>query len=174
MRYVRIENNIVVEIGEFDSIENRFHPSLIWIQSDTANIGDVYSNNQFAKPSISITIVQIKEAKLTEINNACNQQIEAIKATYPENEVSSWDKQEREAIALLTDATASTPLIDSIAQARGVDRVTLAGKIIEKSKAFAQVSGSLIGKRQALEDQLNAIDLTAADAVDKINAIHWQ
>ena len=32
MRYARIENQQVVEVGNFDSIEGRFSPSLVWIE----------------------------------------------------------------------------------------------------------------------------------------------
>lgn len=48
MRYVRIDNyygpNTVCEIGTFPVDPNGvlFHPSLIWIQSDTAQIGMTY------------------------------------------------------------------------------------------------------------------------------------
>jgi hypothetical protein len=42
MRFVRMQNNVVVEIGEFDFNPTGvlFHPSLIWIAHDTAGIGD--------------------------------------------------------------------------------------------------------------------------------------
>lgn len=48
MRYVRIDNyygtNTVCEIGNFPINPNGvlFHPSLIWVQSDTAQIGMKY------------------------------------------------------------------------------------------------------------------------------------
>ncbi len=51
-RYCRIENNAVVEIGAFDSIEGRFHDSLMWAESETAELGDIYSNGTFTKPVI--------------------------------------------------------------------------------------------------------------------------
>ena len=48
-----------------------------------------------------LTLDEAKAAKLTEINAACDAEIGAIKATYPDTEVMSWDKQEQEARALL-------------------------------------------------------------------------
>lgn len=114
------------------------------------------------------TLDQFRADKLTEINRACDIEVSTLKATYPDTEVQSWDKQEREAVAAKADATASTPLLDAIAQGRGVDRLVLADRIISKAIAFAQYSGALIGKRQSLEDQINA-----AQTPDEVNVIKW-
>lgn len=51
MRYVRIQNGSVVEIGAFDSIEGRFHPSLLWVESDTAEVGELWDGETFTKPA---------------------------------------------------------------------------------------------------------------------------
>jgi hypothetical protein len=48
MRYVLIAGGAVVEQGEFESIEGRFHPSLQWVASETAQIGDLWDGTQFA------------------------------------------------------------------------------------------------------------------------------
>ena len=48
MRYVRVDDGRVVEAGDFDGIEGRFHPSLIWVQSDTAELGDLYDGETFS------------------------------------------------------------------------------------------------------------------------------
>lgn len=48
MRYVRVDDGRVVEVGDFDGIEGRFHPSLIWVQSDTAELGDLYDGETFS------------------------------------------------------------------------------------------------------------------------------
>ena len=114
------------------------------------------------------TLDEVKAAKLAEINAACDAEIGALKATYPDTEVLTWDKQEQEARALVLDATATTPLIDSIASARGLDRVELANLIIDKADPFAVASGASIGKRQKLEDQINA-----ATTVEQVAVIVW-
>lgn len=53
MNYARIENDTVVELAVFDSIENRFHPSLIWVEC-TAQVkhGDLYANGVFSTPPV--------------------------------------------------------------------------------------------------------------------------
>lgn len=115
-----------------------------------------------------LTLDEAKAAKLTEINAACDAEIEAITVSYPGTEVMTWDKQEREARALALDATADTPLIDSIASARGLDRVGLANRILAHADQFATASGASLGKRQALKDEINA-----ATTVEQVAEIVW-
>ena len=115
-----------------------------------------------------LTLNGAKQVKLAEINAECDAEIEAIKATYPDTEVMSWDKQEMESRALLANATATTPLIDSIASARGLGRVELANRIIANADQFAVASGASLGKRQKLEDQINA-----AATVEQVAEIVW-
>lgn len=115
-----------------------------------------------------LTLDEAKAAKLTEINAACDAEIEAIKVSYPDTEVMTWDKQEMEARALVLDAAADTLLIDSIASARGLDRVELANRIIANADQFATASGASLGKRQALKDEINA-----ATTVEQVEEIVW-
>lgn len=51
MRYVRLNDSVVVEVDNFDDPEGRFHPSLVWVSSDAASIGDIYENGQFIQPA---------------------------------------------------------------------------------------------------------------------------
>lgn len=51
MRYARIENGEVKEIGEFPFIEGRFHPSLVWVECPAwVNERHLYSNGTFSIP----------------------------------------------------------------------------------------------------------------------------
>ena len=51
MKYARIESGRVAEVGEFDSIEGRFHPSLVWVEC-SAEVGEgwSYSGGVFSAP----------------------------------------------------------------------------------------------------------------------------
>jgi len=100
-----------------------------------------------------------RAARLAAINAGCDVALAALTATYPEREISSWPQQEREARVLAATPTAVTPLLAAISAARGMDVATLAARVREKSDAFAIASGAIIGRRQALEDALAAIDL---------------
>mgnify|MGYP006928919658 CR=1 FL=1 len=62
----------------------------------------------------------------------------------------SWDKQEAEARA------GGGPLVSALAAARGLDEQELIRRILAKAEAFAVLSGTIIGQRQALEDQVRA------------------
>ena len=98
------------------------------------------------------TLDEAKAAKLSEINAAADRAIAT--ATYPDREISTFDKQEAEAYA--ADPTASTPLLSALAQARGVPLPDLVERVLAKADAFAVASGSIIGQRQALKDRLDA------------------
>ena len=144
------------------------HSALLAGQSEGKRIvADANGRPVLADPP-PLTLDEAKAAKLTEINAACDAEIEAIKVSYPDTEVMTWGKQEREARALVLDATADTPLIDSIASARGLDRVELANRIIANADQFATASGASLGKRHKLKDEINA-----ATTVEQVEEIVW-
>ena len=101
------------------------------------------------------TLHEVKAAKLSEINAAADRAIATLTATYPDRELATFDKQESEARAYAADATASTPLLSALAQARGIPLDELVRRVLAKADAFAVASGSIIGQRQALEDRLD-------------------
>lgn len=98
-----------------------------------------------------------RQHKLAEIKAACEAELSALQSSYPESEVLSWDKQEREARAFLADPAAPVPLIAGLAAARGISVSTLAHRIVQKSDAYTAAIAAALGKRQKLEDQLNAL-----------------
>lgn len=102
------------------------------------------------------TLKQTKAVKLSEINRAADAALATLTATYPDREISTFDKQESEARAYVADATASTPLLSALAEARGISLPDLVERVLAKADAFAVASGSIIGQRQALKDRLNA------------------
>lgn len=101
------------------------------------------------------TLDEAKAAKLSEINAAADRAISKLTATYPNREISTFDKQESEARAYAADPTASTPLLSALAQARGIELSELVQRVIAKADILAMASGSIIGQRQALEDRLD-------------------
>ena len=102
------------------------------------------------------TLEEVKTAKLSEINAAADRAIATLTVTYPDREISTFDKQESEARAYAADPTASTPLLSALAQARGISLPDLVERVLAKADAFAVASGFIIGQRQALEDRLDA------------------
>lgn len=118
-----------------------------------------------------LTVPEQKLAKLAEINVACENAIAAVRNGYPESEILSWTKQEIEARGWLANNNINTPFIDALAAARSVDKADLVNRIITKVDIFTQLSGTIIGKRQALEDAVN--DLPEDATPDQIGAIQW-
>lgn len=101
------------------------------------------------------TFKEAKAAKLSEINKAADKIMAALISTYPDREISTFDKQEAEARAYMADPTAPTPLLSALAKARGLSMDELVKRVIAKADAFAAAFGYIIGQRQALEDQLD-------------------
>lgn len=102
------------------------------------------------------TFEEAKADKLTEINAAADKVLSALTAIYPNQETSTFYKQEAEARAYMADPTAPTPLLSALVKARGIDMDELVKRVIAKADTFAAASGYIIGQRQALEDQLDA------------------
>lgn len=101
------------------------------------------------------TFKESKAAKLSEINKAADKIMAALISTYPDREISTFDKQEAEARAYMADPEAPTPLLSALAKVRGISIDELVKRVIAKADAFAAASGYIIGQRQALEDQLD-------------------
>lgn len=76
---------------------------------------------------------------------------------YPQTEIESFYRQEKEALAWKADNKAETPMLKQIAIVRGVPFDVLVEKVIEKASQFAVAIGVIIGKRQAFEDRLLAL-----------------
>ncbi len=92
----------------------------------------------------------------------------SLLAGYPQVEIDSFYRQEKEALARQADNNAPTPMLAQIAAARGVELDVLIEKVIEKSARLAVAVGAVIGKRQQLEDKLNTIETAPGlDALEK-------
>lgn len=109
-----------------------------------------------------------KAAKLVELNAGCERALSSLTASYPPGELQSWPQQVKEAADLAADPQAETPLLSAIATARGLTVAELAERVRLKAEAYAQLSGSAIGRRQALEDLLER-----AQTLEDVEAIVW-
>ena len=103
---------------------------------------------------IELSIEELKENKLKEINYKYDIATSSLVSTYPQTELLTFDKQEQEARAWLKDNNVETPLIDALAEGRQIDKADLVNRIINKSDLFAIQTGYLTGQRQYYEDQL--------------------
>lgn len=100
-----------------------------------------------------------KTTKLSEINAACDEILNTAVNTYPQTEVLTFDQQATEADKYLsTGDEADAPLLAALAIGRGITLDELVQRVKAKTTAFTALSGSIIGQRQALEDQLDACE----------------
>ena len=100
---------------------------------------------------------QQKESLLNKLADKADQLKNGLLAGYPQTEIESFYRQEKEALAWQADHSTSTPMLSQISRVRGVPLEMLIEKVIEKSAQFAVAIGIIIGQRQAFEDRLLAL-----------------
>ena len=119
----------------------------------------------FDSKSKSFKVSDAKKAEFTKrkkenLLNALADKADKIKngllAGYPQTEIESFYRQEKEALAWKADNNAEAPMLKQVASVRGVPFDVLVEKVIEKASQFAVAIGLIIGQRQAFEDRLLA------------------
>ena len=110
---------------------------------------------------------QQKESLLNKLADKADKLKSGLLVGYPQTEIESFYRQEKEALAKQASPKAETPMLEQIARVRGVPLDLLIEKVIEKSNQFAVAIGIIIGKRQQFEDRLLALktpeELTALE-----------
>ena len=124
--------------------------------------GDYYIKGYAPKQSVD----EAKSEKLREINLGYDTATSALVATYPQTELLTFDKQEKEARSWGADNAVATPFLDGLALARGIDKAELVRRVIAKSDAFQTAVATLTGQRQRYEDLLGE-----AQTVEEVEAI---
>lgn len=97
-----------------------------------------------------------KENLLNTLADKADKIKNGLLAGYPQTEIESFYRQEKEALAWRADNNADTPMLKQVARVRGVPFDVLVEKVIEKASQFAVAIGLIIGQRQAFEDRLLA------------------
>ena len=122
---------------------------------------------ELSKEKQTALLAQQKEGLLNKLADKADQLKNSLLAGYPQTEIESFYRQEKEALAWQADHNIPTPMLAQIARIRGVPLDMLISKVIEKSAQFAVAIGIIIGQRQAFEDRLLALkmpdDLTALE-----------
>ncbi|WP_257005682.1 hypothetical protein [Haemophilus sp. CCUG 60358] len=122
---------------------------------------------EIPQEKLTVLFTQQKEGLLNKLADKADQLKNSLLAGYPQTEIESFYRQEKEALAWQADHNTPTPMLSQIARVRGVPLDMLISKVIEKSAQFAVAIGIIIGQRQAFEDRLVALktpdDLTALE-----------
>lgn len=110
----------------------------------------------------------LKDEKLKQLNIAAQNYIDRATGVdkLPEFEIQTWATQAAEAKAWQLDRNAPTPVLDSIATARGIPADTLKAAALRKTLAYEQLAAHVAGQRQALQSKIEAAKTQAA--LDKI------
>ena len=122
---------------------------------------------ELSKEKQTALFAQQKEGLLNKLADKADKLKSGLLVGYPQTEIESFYRQEKEALAKQANPKAETPMLEQIARARGVPLDVLIEKVIEKSNQFAVAIGIIIGKRQQFEDRLLALktpeELTALE-----------
>ena len=96
-----------------------------------------------------------KAQKLTEVAQAAQTFIDnAVQDAAPRVERDTYPLQAAEAESWALDNNSPTPLLEGIATARNIDLNELRQRTLDKSRAWQALCASVIGQRQAFEDQI--------------------
>ena len=95
-----------------------------------------------------------KENLLNTLADKADKIKNGLLAGYPQTEIESFYRQEKEALAWKVDNKVDTPMLKQISRVRGIPFEILVEKVIEKASQFAVAIGVIIGQRQAFEDRL--------------------
>ena len=109
-----------------------------------------------------------KAEKIIDLNTAAQAFIDRAAGIdkIPGFEVQTWVIQAAEAKAWAANKSAPTPILDQIAASRGVPADALKQAALKKTIAYEQLTASITGQRQAIQDQIEAAKTKSA--LDKI------
>ena len=111
---------------------------------------------ELSKEKQTALFAQQKESLLNKLADKADKLKSGLLVGYPQTEIESFYRQEKEALAWTADKNADTPMLKQVARVRGVPFDVLVEKVIEKASQFAVAIGVIIGQRQAFEDRLLA------------------
>jgi len=107
---------------------------------------------------------QLQQDSIIKLHSKYDKFFKAYKESYPEGEQSSFDDKRKEALAWKLDDTSPTPVCDTIATARGEDRLDFLQSVYDAVIYLTYQEGSMIKVRDAIkaattEDELDAIEI---------------
>lgn len=123
-----------------------------------------------AKPMEELVDAAVS-GKRSEIAMQYRDALAPVQAKYSQSEINGWPQQEAEAAAFIANADADVPMLRAMSKSSGETVEAMALHIAEKVSQYKAIYGAAQGRKRAREKALEAIDLTADDALDKIKAI---
>lgn len=157
----RLPDNTEVMAGQQFTIgETTYPPNWLALAApdDLTNLGITHIPDPVPPTPTPVvpTLAEVKAAQVAAINEACESELSQITGVYPPSEIVSWDSQYAEAAAWTANNSAPTPLLNAIIAENGQTLAAQAASVLSKAAAFKAASGTAIGRRQLLTDQINA------------------
>ena len=110
-----------------------------------------------SKEKLAALLIDKKDKLLDKLANKADEIKSSLLVGYPQTEIESFYRQEKEALAWQADKNTDAPMLKQIARIRNIPFDVLVQKVLEKSGQFALAIGVIIGQRQAFEDRLLAL-----------------
>ncbi|OHD24775.1 MAG: hypothetical protein A2Y38_07805 [Spirochaetes bacterium GWB1_59_5] len=120
------------------------------------------------------TLDEARAARAAAIRAEGARRLAALAAPYGPAERETWDTQQREARAHRADPAAPTPMLTAMAAGRGISLPELVDRVMGNVALFEAAAGAILGRQQALLDQLSAIDEATPDAVAMVATVAWE
>lgn len=102
------------------------------------------------------TTILIQEILRYRLDEIYDKRMLAMNMNVSDLEYSSWDQQKSEALAFTSDSNTPTPLLSSLAAARGISVSDMASKVIAAIEAYSQSLSDLLASKQAVEAEIKA------------------
>ena len=132
----------------------------------------------FVSPEEKANIVEsalnnAKKTKIEELRNEYDKIVDEYIFDTPLSEKLTWDKQEAEARAFLSDPTSPTPFIDLliISRKKGETKEELANIIVSKANLYIEFQGDLLGTYHSKLAEINSKTADADNIIDVLAEI---
>lgn len=163
-KYARIEEGVVKETGEFDFIEGRFHPDLIWAEcsADTRQ-GDLWNGTVFSK--VPRDVAAEKAAFILAIDTDTDSLIRSVIG----ERGGEYELAEDHATAYKAAGYPATPVPSSVsawATAKGWSNTQATDSIVAAATGWRSAQEALRAARLLCKEQGRvAVDATELDAL---------
>lgn len=103
------------------------------------------------------SLTDVQESRRREALAGADAAVARYMAQFSDVERETWPKQQAEVEALAGNPDAPTPVLDALAQVRGISREEQIAKARAKVEAFVPLSCFIVGMQQRYEDRIKAI-----------------
>ena len=152
---------VLKDNGFIDYIDMRKLENAVEVSEETyikimQNKVNFYKDGEFIYKAeiVELSFDELKELKLNEIETSFKNAMSNLDKT-PDEERLTFERQEREAREFLASNDESkAPFLKALAISREVPLNDLAQKVLLKADKYAEISATLIGKRQKALDEI--------------------